>query len=182
MKCSLGAHISFPPQPYGASDCLVSGHGLGYVGRRWLFGVAPRKNGLSNKQQAFLEWLVTPKGLRDPETQDAWGRANQVGGTTLRAWKKDLVFRAAWDARLAELQVDPEKIDEVMTALFRKATAGDTKAISMYLEVADRYRPQVDINVKREPSPLTELDDDALEALLASHVEDELAARRAARA
>lgn len=138
--------------------------------------MAPRKNKLTDKQQAFLEWLCVPSGLREPSTQMEWGRQNQCGQTALKAWKKDPTFRLAWDARLSELQVDPEKIDEVMTALFKKATIGDTKAISMYLEVADRFRPAPEAPVEQR-TPLAEMSEADLQALLGAHIEDELAER-----
>ena len=134
---------------------------------------------LTPNQAAFLEWLVTPSELREPSTQTELAKKLGVATTTLTAWKKDTTFRTHWDARLTELQVDPERIDQVMQALYKRATDGSEKAIGMYLEVANRYRPQVNVHVEDARQGVDQLSDEQLAALLAAHASDELAARRA---
>lgn len=133
---------------------------------------------LTPKQKLYLDWLVTPTDQRQPSTQSAFSKQHQVSENTLRAWKKDLGFQEHWNRRLAELQIDPERVDQVMGAIYTKAANGDMKAAAMYLEVVERYRPS-SAEVLQEPrKALQELSDDELNELIAAHVQDELRARR----
>lgn len=134
---------------------------------------------LSPKQLDFVEWLVTPKGIREPSNQAEWAAQNHVHPTTLTKWRKELDFRKVWDERLTELQVDPENIDEVMTALVGKAKAGDTKAIGMYMDIVKQFRPAPEVDPASLRQPLTELTDEQLAAMVAEHAAAELADRSA---
>lgn len=127
-----------------------------------------------------MEWLCTPPDLRVPGTQREWATANIVSPTTLTEWKKDTEFRRAWDMRLTELQIDPEKIDQVMSALFAKAVAGSEKAIQMYLQVVREFRPPPELEQADEGPGLGELSDDDLKAMIAEAASAELDARRTA--
>ncbi len=139
--------------------------------------LVPSTTKLTPKQKDFLEWLCTPPAQRVPSNQKEWGRANQVHHNTLSAWRKDPAFRQAWDQRLRELQVDPENIDVVMKALYAKAAAGSEKAIQMYLAVVEEFRPPKEVDPRELRTPLRELTDAELRALIAAHAEDELEAR-----
>lgn len=136
---------------------------------------------LSPKQKLFLEWLVTPPDLRSPSTQREWCAQNHVATKTATHWRKDPEFRRAWDARLTELQIDPERIDQIMQALYAKASAGSEKAISMYLDVVREFRPPPEVDPRELRGELTDLSDEDLEAMIQAHVHDEIAARQAAR-
>jgi len=135
---------------------------------------------LTPKQKAFLEWLCTPRELRDPPQQKAWAAANQVDPMVVTAWKKDIKFREHWDRRLTELQIDPERIDLVMEALYQRAVAGSEKAIQMYLQVVREFRPsRASIEDSEGDVVLASLSDDELAAMIAEAADQERERRSA---
>lgn len=127
---------------------------------------------LSEHQLDFIEWLCTPKAIREPKNQVQYGQQNHIHHKTLAKWKTDLDFKRAWDHRLTELQVDPENLEAVMDALLSKALKEDTKAISMWMDVYRQFRPAPEPEVE-EVTVLSELSDDELDALVADSVAQE---------
>lgn len=127
---------------------------------------------LSPDQRAFIEWLVAP--VQEPSTQYAYAAQTNTAPKTLTNWKNLPEFREEWDRRLQELNVDPERVQEVMDALHIKAKGGDVRAIKLYLEVIDRFRPKVEVEVTRA----SDLTDEQLAELLEQAAGDELAERR----
>lgn len=146
--------------------------------------IASAKTGMSPKQRDFIEWLCTPRGMRTPTTPQQWGADNQVHPRTLNGWKSDDRFRIAWDARLHELNINPESVSEVLEAMRTQAHNGQASGVAaakLWLEQAERFRAPAERQV--DPSvALRGLSDEELHALAAGAATDELAVRRAAAA
>lgn len=97
------------------------------------------KGVLSEKQLAYITWLC------DPEREGSkaqWATANGLSVRTLYNWVNDRWFKVAYEQRLAELNISPDRIQVVIDALHAAAKRGDTKAASLYLQYVDRLSPK----------------------------------------
>jgi hypothetical protein len=90
-------------------------------------------------QLEFLEWLVDPERMG---SQVEWAKTHDMSANTLSSWKRETYFRTAWDARLKELNISPERTQRVIDAIFDKAVGGDTKAASLFLQYIERFTPK----------------------------------------
>lgn len=119
---------------------------------------------LTDLQSRFLDWLIKPESEREPESQAAWCAANRVHENTPRKWKADANFRAHWEKRLAELKLNPSRIQEVVDAMFAKAAKGDTRAAAIVFRYLEWVMPRK-VTAADVDDP-TELSDEELEAAL----------------
>lgn len=55
------------------------------------------------EREEYLEWLMTPKGLREPSTKAAFAEKVGVERRTLYSWEADPSFQAAVRSRKATL-------------------------------------------------------------------------------
>lgn len=128
---------------------------------------------LTEAQLGFLDWLVDPSKTKG--TQNEFARKLGVNGGTLTKWKKDPFFRDEWEKRLAELNVSPDRIQNVVDQLYRAAVSDPTgKAALSYLAYIDRYTPAKKIVV--EDRAVKDLTDDELAEQLEGQI---IALRRA---
>lgn len=88
----------------------------------------------------FIDWLVDPG--RVPATQKEWAALHGVNPDTVSRWKRNTDFVREWEGRARELNVGVERTQAVVNALFGAATAGDTKAASLYLQYIDKFTPK----------------------------------------
>ncbi len=95
----------------------------------------------------FLEWLLLGPE-RDPQTQREWARENDIHEDSLRRIKRDQRFVKEWDRRAAELNINPERVQSVIDALWQQAAAGDVKAASLYLQYIDKFTPKRKVAVE----------------------------------
>jgi hypothetical protein len=79
---------------------------------------------------------------RMPATQREWAVENGLHEDTMRRWKSDPRFVREWDRRCSELNVNPERVQGVVEAMWRKAAEGDTKAAALYLQYIDKFTPK----------------------------------------
>lgn len=121
---------------------------------------------LEPKQEQYLEWLLCPKGMRQPATQEAMADKLGVDTTTLRRWQKKPNFVEQWKKRVEELQGSPERTQNLLDSLYERAMNGDIKSAQLYLQATNRLAPQ-QVNVTTSSSA-SELSDKELEDLLAS--------------
>lgn len=105
-------------------------------------GSKPRLE-LNEKQRAFVEYLVDP----DPSkgTQLAWCEANGVAMRTATSWKKHPLFKDEWERRAREVYGGPEKVNQIVDALFGAAVGGDVKAMQLYLQFVDKFTPKREV-------------------------------------
>jgi len=90
----------------------------------------------------YVEWLVTPEQLRQPRTKAAWAEEHGFNRKTLTDWEHDDRVRWAIRDRADSLNMSPERVQEVMNALFNKAKAGDVQASKLYLDHVDKIMPR----------------------------------------
>lgn len=121
---------------------------------------------LEPKQEQYLEWLLCPKGMRQPATQEEMAKKLGVDTTTLRRWQKKPLFVEVWKKRVEELQGSPERTQVLLDTLYDRALEGDIKSAQLYLQATNRLAPQ-QVNVTTSSSA-SELSDKELEELLAS--------------
>ncbi len=124
-----------------------------------------RRTDLRNpKMLDLIEFLVDPIPSATTPTMKAWAEQNGVAVQTAKNWKQEPEFRAAWEKRLAQLNVAPDRTQAVVDAMFKRAENGDTTAAKLYLDYVRQFQrpPEVDATVAA-----AELDDEELELLIA---------------
>ena len=110
-------------------------------GKGWQTDTDTGKQVMPNAWRNFLDWLLLGPE-REPSTQKAWAEAHEVHEDSLRRWKRDPRFIREWDRRAAELNINPERVQSVVDALWQRASAGDTKAASLYLQYVEKFTPK----------------------------------------
>lgn len=126
---------------------------------------------LDPRQEAFLNWLVTPANGRVPSSQTAYAAQIGVDETTLRRWKNKPAFKAEWEKRVAALQGSPERTQQLLDNLFTRAMDGDNNSAKLYLQATGRLAP-VQVNVEHS-GKINELSDRELDELIASAASSE---------
>lgn len=115
----------------------------------------------NEKVSAFIDWLVTPPDMRVPATQADFGRENGVSASQLRDWKADERVKRLVSQRADTLNMSPDRVQEVMDALHRRAKTGDPQAAKLYMDQVARIE-----SLKRESvSGYEEMTDEELDAL-----------------
>jgi len=122
-------------------------------------------NLLDERQEKYLNWLLTPKGDRIPASQAQYCRENNVDPTTVRRWEKKDVFRREWQKRVDDLQGSPERTQQLLDALYNKAIEGDTRAANLYLQATHRLTPPPSAETTAARS-MAELSNDELDQLI----------------
>ena len=89
----------------------------------------------------LLEWLLRGPE-REPRTQREWATANEIHEDSIRRIKRDARFIKEWDRRAAELNINPERVQSVIDSLWQRASDGDVKAASLYLQYIDKFTPK----------------------------------------
>lgn len=117
-------------------------------------------------QAEFLSWLVNPD--RQPTTQRQWAKDHDVHESTLGRWKRDPSFREMWERQLAELNIDPGRIQDVIESLWRVAKNGDVKAMVAYLQMVEKISPP---KIVIEEKSVQDMGDDELAAALRERAE-----------
>jgi hypothetical protein len=89
----------------------------------------------------LLEWLLRGPE-REPRTQREWATENTIHEDSIRRIKRDARFIKEWDRRAAELNINPERVQSVIDSLWQRASDGDVKAASLYLQYIDKFTPK----------------------------------------
>jgi hypothetical protein len=145
-----------------------------------MFSVARR---FSELQKSYINFLVTPKALRDPDgpkNDTEWANANHIRQAQLTKWRNDPEFQIEWQKRLARARVTPDRINDIYDGLYEAATKGNVQAAKLYLESNNRLNPPRELLDESKVTSVSTLSDDELAALLAQAAESELAKRSGA--
>lgn len=113
---------------------------------------------------AFIDWQVDPAPKSVKGSQAQWCKTHGVQESSVRRWKRDPRFKDALQSRLDELNISPDRIQEVVDAMFQQATEGNTKAAELYLRFVERLQPPRVVVEKAA----AELSDEELAAALES--------------
>jgi hypothetical protein len=121
---------------------------------------------LTATQQRYLDWLCTAPSERQPGTKLAMAKELDVDVKTLRRWEKKQVFLDEWRSRVDEIQGSPERTQNVLDTLYKKAVEGDTKSAQLYLQATNRMAPAT-VEVKSDKR-ISELSDSELDELISA--------------
>lgn len=133
------------------------------------------ENILSDAQSAYVTWLVTAPGLREPSTKEDYAVVAGVNVTTLHRWEKRDVFRKAWASRVDDVVGSPERTQRLLDNLFAAGMAGDEKSARLYFQVTGKMAPQaLNVSVDKKGSDLS---DEELDAAIAASAGREKVAR-----
>lgn len=111
---------------------------------------------LSASQLAYLEWFVSPNR---EGSKEGWAKAHATSYQTIRKWENTAWFRDAADRKLTELNVTPDRVQEMMESIHRAGKAGDVAAAKYYMEWVRSVRPAA----KLEEASIEALTDEELE-------------------
>lgn len=114
-------------------------------------------------QDEFMTWLIDPGRVG---TQAEWARSHGVTEATLSNWKRSPDFKRELERKLAEINVNPIRIQKVVDAMWDKAAQGDTKAAELYLRYIEKLQPQRP--VLEDDTDVSKLSDQELLNLLTS--------------
>ena len=119
---------------------------------------------LTNEQEEYLAWLLTPEDQRQPQTKKEWALAHDLHVNTLGQWEKKKNFRERWQLGIEALNQSPERTQKLLEALYIKGISGDTKSAELYLK-ATGSMPSQTLNIKQETS-VKDLSQEDLEGLI----------------
>ena len=122
---------------------------------------------MPDKWKAFLEWLLQGPE-RVPYTQREWAKQNDIHEDSLRRIKRDPRFVKEWERRAAELNINPERVQSVIDALWQRAADGDVKAASLYLQYIDKFTPKRRVAVTEDRDVASMSDNELADALEAT--------------
>jgi len=91
--------------------------------------------------ELLLEWLLLGPE-RQPKYQQDFAAEHGLHADSLRRIKRDPRFIKEWDRRASELNINPERVQSVIDALWAAAAGGDVKAASLYLQYIDKFTPR----------------------------------------
>ena len=110
---------------------------------------------LTNEQEEYLAWLLTPEDQRQPQTKKEWALAHDMHVNN---------FRERWQLGIEALNQSPERTQKLLEALYIKGISGDTKSAELYLK-ATGSMPSQTLNIKQETS-VKDLSQEDLEGLI----------------
>ena len=127
---------------------------------------------LTQEQESYLAWLLSPDDSRTPKTKKAWAEAHDVHYNTLQQWEKKNNFIERWKLGVEGLAQSPERTQKLLEALFVKGIAGDVRSAELYLKATGQMQNVSTVNVKNES--VKDLTDEVLQALIVQMSEQAL--------
>lgn len=115
-------------------------------------------DGMSPAQRGLIEYLLDPRSTQAKGTQAAWAEQHGINPSVCSRWKKDPDFRKAWERRLMDLNQAPDRVQDVVDALWVRAKGGDVKAADLYLRYVDRFTPKTALVDERKAAELTDIE------------------------
>lgn len=119
---------------------------------------------LTQLQEEYLAWLLTPADSRDPKTKTAFAEKHEIHINTLVQWEKHKTFKERWELGVKGMTQSPERTQALLDALYAKGIAGDTKSAELYLKATGHMQQVQTVNLNT--SSVKELSDDELHAMI----------------
>jgi hypothetical protein len=120
---------------------------------------------LSQEQESYLAWLLTPEDSRVPATKKAWAEEHEVHFNTVLNWEKKKQFIERWKLGVEGMSQSPERTQKLLDALYVKGISGDTKSAELYLKATGYMQQSQTLNIKTETS-VKDLSDSDLQAAI----------------
>ena len=133
-------------------------------GRGWATAPDTGQQQMPALWKELLEWLLQGPE-RSPRTQREWAKDHEIHEDSIRRIKRDHRFIREWDRRAAELNINPERVQSVINSLWQRASDGDVKAASLYLQYIDKFTPKRKVVVDDERDTQGLSDEELAEAL-----------------
>lgn len=119
---------------------------------------------LTQEQEQYLAWLLTPETQRQPLLKREWAEAHDVHQNTLTNWEKKKNFIERWRMGIEGLNQSPERTQKLLDALYDKGLEGDVRSAELYLKATGNM-PNQTVNIKNETS-VKEMSDEDLERMI----------------
>lgn len=121
---------------------------------------------LTQDQESYLEWLLTPAEARAPKTKKEFAEKIEVHPNSLLQWEKNKAFKERWELGIKGMAQSPERTQALLDALYAKGIAGDVKSAELYLKATGQMPNAAQtINLNKETS-IKELTDAELESMI----------------
>lgn len=120
---------------------------------------------LTETQELYLAWLLTPEDTRAPKTKKEWSELHDVHYNTLGTWEKNKVFKERWNLGVKGMAQSPERTQALLDALYTKGVSGDVKSAELYLKATGFMQQVQTVNVNNTSS-VKELTDEELHAMI----------------
>ncbi len=120
---------------------------------------------LTETQEAYLVWLLTPEDTRMPKTKKEWSELHNVHYNTVGTWEKNKVFKERWELGVKGLAQSPERTQALLDALYTKGVSGDVKSAELYLKATGFMQQVQTVNINNTSS-VKELSDDELQSMI----------------
>jgi hypothetical protein len=120
---------------------------------------------LTQEQESYLAWLLTPEDSRTPATKKAWAEEHNIHHNTVLNWEKKKSFTERWKLGVEGLSQSPERTQKLLDAIYVKGISGDTKSAELYLKATGYIQQSQTLNIKTETS-VKELTDAELQAAI----------------
>ena len=114
--------------------------------------------------QELLDWLLRGPDRR-PRTQRDWADEHDIHEDSLSRIKRDHRFIKEWDRKAAELNINPERVQSVIDSLWLRASEGDVKAASLYLQYIEKFTPRRKLVIDDERDIASFTDEELASAL-----------------
>ena len=114
--------------------------------------------------QELLDWLLRGPARR-PRTHRDWAAEHDIHEDSLRRIKRDHRFIKEWDRKAAELNINPERVQSVIDSLWLRASEGDVKAASLYLQYIEKFTPRRKLVIDDERDIASFTDEELASAL-----------------
>ena len=137
---------------------------------------------LDERQESFLDWLLTPEVMREPRTMEGYSQESGVPYSTLKRWKGNTAFRAAYDKKVRSDIANPERVQRMADMAYERASdpnnRDNIKWAALWAQMAGLTKVEPGLQ-KTGTEALADLTDEELKAVLAEAAQGE-ARRRAA--
>jgi len=120
---------------------------------------------LSETQESYLAWLLSPEDSRTPKTKKDFAELNNIHINTLGLWEKNKVFKERWELGVKGMAQSPERTQALLDALYLKGVSGDVKSAELYLKATGFMQQTQTINLNNTSS-VKELSDDELQSMI----------------
>jgi len=120
---------------------------------------------LTQDQERYLEWLLTPELQREPSTKEAWAKANDYSSSTLRGWEAKKIFVERWKLGIEGMNQSPERTQRLLDSLYDRGLEGDTRSAELYLKATGNLTNSTTVSVRNEGA-VREVSDEDLERMI----------------
>lgn len=119
---------------------------------------------LTQEQEEYLAWLLTPETQRQPLLKREWAAEHGVHQNTLTNWEKKKNFIERWRMGVEGLNQSPERTQRLLDALYDKGIDGDVRSAELYLKATGNM-PNQTVNIKNETT-VKDMSDEDLERMI----------------